>query len=101
MCNLIFELDVALAQIDCDFESNSCGWQQIQLDDQFDWEREQGDTPTADTGPYGDHTTGRKYHFMGPYCIFICSKITVSRICFLTTWKNLNEAFLIMFMYIR
>ena len=48
------------AQLDCNFDSDTCGWQQIQLDDEFDWERESGDTPTSDTGPWGDHTSGCK-----------------------------------------
>ncbi|XP_072014824.1 thyroid hormone-induced protein B-like [Amphiura filiformis] len=45
-------------QLDCNFDGDTCGWQQIQLDDQFDWTRRSGDTPTSDTGPYADHTTG-------------------------------------------
>ncbi|KAH9500038.1 hypothetical protein Btru_076221 [Bulinus truncatus] len=40
----------------CDFEVDLCGWSD-DLTDQFDWSRNKGDTPTANTGPMFDHTT--------------------------------------------
>ncbi|XP_071503079.1 MAM and LDL-receptor class A domain-containing protein 1-like [Diadema antillarum] len=43
--------------IDCDFEYGVCGWMQ-ETDDDFDWSRNNGSTPSLDTGPSGDHTTG-------------------------------------------
>ena len=42
----------------CDFESgDNCGWNHDVTDD-FDWMRDNGGTPTANTGPKVDHTTG-------------------------------------------
>ena len=44
----------------CDFENNYpalCGFTQMQNDD-FDWKRYYGSTPSEDTGPDGDHTSG-------------------------------------------
>ncbi|KAL2097653.1 hypothetical protein ACEWY4_006860 [Coilia grayii] len=41
----------------CDFEKGDCNWVQL-LDDDFDWARGSGQTPTADTGPTVDHSTG-------------------------------------------
>ncbi|KAH9500040.1 hypothetical protein Btru_076223 [Bulinus truncatus] len=40
----------------CDFEVDLCGWSD-DLTDQFDWSRNKGETPTANTGPMFDHTT--------------------------------------------
>ncbi|XP_038052723.1 MAM and LDL-receptor class A domain-containing protein 1-like [Patiria miniata] len=45
----------------CDFEASICSWQQAR-DDGFDWSRYQGSTPSVDTGPSGDHTTGSGYY---------------------------------------
>jgi hypothetical protein len=39
----------------CDFESNFCGWEQLQ-DDDFDWTRQTGKTASQWTGPTFDHT---------------------------------------------
>ena len=42
----------------CDFEEEGlCGWIQDTNDD-FDWIWTKGGTPTDETGPDGDHTTG-------------------------------------------
>ncbi|XP_045625135.2 MAM and LDL-receptor class A domain-containing protein 2 [Procambarus clarkii] len=44
---------------DCDFEhdeSQTCGWTQDAADG-LDWQRNQGSTPTEETGPSTDHTT--------------------------------------------
>lgn len=40
----------------CDFEDGSCNWQQ-QADDDLDWVRQSGSSPTPNTGPDTDHTT--------------------------------------------
>ncbi|XP_028831423.1 MAM and LDL-receptor class A domain-containing protein 1 [Denticeps clupeoides] len=40
----------------CDFEEGDCDWQQ-KTDDDFDWARGSGETPTTGTGPSMDHTT--------------------------------------------
>ncbi|XP_019646171.1 PREDICTED: MAM and LDL-receptor class A domain-containing protein 1-like [Branchiostoma belcheri] len=45
----------------CDFELGLCGWRQAH-DDNFDWSRHSGSTPSDDTGPSADHTTGSKYY---------------------------------------
>ena len=41
----------------CSFESGFCGWYQSSTDD-FNWWRNRGSTPSYDTGPDSDHTTG-------------------------------------------
>nr|XP_057926117.1 MAM domain-containing protein 2a isoform X2 [Doryrhamphus excisus] len=45
----------------CDFESGLCGFVQEKTQDQADWLRVRGHTPTSYTGPRGDHTTGVGY----------------------------------------
>jgi len=66
--------------ISCDFDSNLCGWTNSASDD-FDWERESGPTPSDNTGPTMDHTSGRgkctvykEYITMVVVCIcsFVC-----------------------------
>uniref|UniRef100_A0A2C9LR76 MAM domain-containing protein n=1 Tax=Biomphalaria glabrata TaxID=6526 RepID=A0A2C9LR76_BIOGL len=39
----------------CDFEDGLCGWSHDITDD-FNWVINQGETPTANTGPEADHT---------------------------------------------
>lgn len=46
------------ANIDCDFENGLCGWTNDRQDD-YDWRRHRGRTPTAGTGPSADHTKGK------------------------------------------
>ncbi|XP_025085529.1 MAM and LDL-receptor class A domain-containing protein 1-like [Pomacea canaliculata] len=45
----------------CTFETGFCIWNQS-TNDQMDWLRRQGSTPTAHTGPSGDHSTGVGYY---------------------------------------
>ncbi|XP_072269512.1 MAM and LDL-receptor class A domain-containing protein 1 [Pyxicephalus adspersus] len=45
------------SELQCDFEDGLCNWVQDTEDD-FDWTRNQGQTPTLDTGPMKDHTLG-------------------------------------------
>ncbi|CAH1274166.1 MALRD1 [Branchiostoma lanceolatum] len=47
--------------VDCDFDTGLCGYQQDSTDD-FDWTRQQGSTPTDQTGPSSDHTTGSGFY---------------------------------------
>jgi len=42
---------------DCTFDSDLCGYTQA-VNDQFDWSRIDGSTPSSFTGPTADHTTG-------------------------------------------
>ncbi|XP_035658189.1 MAM and LDL-receptor class A domain-containing protein 1-like [Branchiostoma floridae] len=42
----------------CDFENGLCTWTNELNDDEFDWVQGTGDTPTQNTGPSTDHTTG-------------------------------------------
>jgi len=51
ICFLIF-------QGDCDFESGMCTYSNTQAEDQFDWLRNAGTTPSWQTGPKVDHTLG-------------------------------------------
>uniref|UniRef100_A0A4W3HDP5 MAM and LDL receptor class A domain containing 1 n=1 Tax=Callorhinchus milii TaxID=7868 RepID=A0A4W3HDP5_CALMI len=41
----------------CDFENGLCNWEQATEDD-FDWTRNRGQTPSLNTGPSKDHTFG-------------------------------------------
>ncbi|XP_039405795.1 MAM and LDL-receptor class A domain-containing protein 1 [Corvus cornix cornix] len=43
--------------LQCNFENGLCNWEQ-DVEDDFDWIRIQGPTPTVNTGPLKDHTTG-------------------------------------------
>ncbi|XP_071422998.1 IgGFc-binding protein-like [Pithys albifrons albifrons] len=45
----------------CTFEVDFCEWKQETSDD-FDWIRHKGPTPTPNTGPSHDHTTGEGYY---------------------------------------
>ena len=45
-------------QGDCDFENGMCTYSNTQAEDQFDWLRNAGNTPSWQTGPKVDHTLG-------------------------------------------
>ncbi|XP_068547553.1 IgGFc-binding protein-like isoform X7 [Anas acuta] len=47
--------------ISCTFDVDFCGWEQA-VDDNFDWIRNKGPTPSPNTGPSYDHTTGDGYY---------------------------------------
>ncbi|XP_071956928.1 MAM and LDL-receptor class A domain-containing protein 1-like [Antedon mediterranea] len=57
----------------CDFESDKCGWQNEASDDDFDWMRSAGGTPSSYTGPSTDHTTATDQGFY----LFIESSVGV------------------------
>ena len=41
----------------CNFEQDTCSWQQRKIGDNMDWIRYNGSTTSANTGPAVDHTT--------------------------------------------
>lgn len=45
------------SSVDCNFDIDVCGYRQLTSDD-FDWTRQNGTTPSKNTGPNGDHTSG-------------------------------------------
>ncbi|KAM8804852.1 IgGFc-binding protein [Eudromia elegans] len=47
--------------LSCTFDVDFCEWEQAANDD-FDWIRHKGATPSPDTGPSYDHTTGDGYY---------------------------------------
>uniref|UniRef100_A0A8C6QSZ3 MAM and LDL receptor class A domain containing 1 n=2 Tax=Nannospalax galili TaxID=1026970 RepID=A0A8C6QSZ3_NANGA len=56
--------DNCTPELQCDFESGMCNWEQGK-EDNFDWTRNQGPTSTIDTGPMKDHTLGTaKGHYL-------------------------------------
>ncbi|XP_060575304.1 uncharacterized protein LOC132732812 isoform X2 [Ruditapes philippinarum] len=56
----------AKTQTYCGFEDpDLCGFKQDNITDDFDWERIQGKTPSANTGPINDHTCKDRHgHYM-------------------------------------
>ncbi len=49
----------------CSFEDGWCDWQNVLQQDQIDWTRNNGSTPTSNTGPSVDHTLGTdRGHFV-------------------------------------
>lgn len=45
------------SQWDCTFETGFCNWNNSKEDD-FNWNRQSGSSPSIGTGPTSDHTTG-------------------------------------------
>ncbi|XP_030071544.1 IgGFc-binding protein [Microcaecilia unicolor] len=52
---------VDLCPVSCTFDDDFCHWTQA-ADDNFDWKRQKGPTPSSSTGPSYDHTTGNGYY---------------------------------------
>ena len=60
------------SDISCNFEVGLCGWSQNK-DDKFDWKRNKGRTPTANTGRpthYMYFKSALKMHFLSTFPIF-------------------------------
>ncbi|XP_061462986.1 IgGFc-binding protein-like, partial [Rhineura floridana] len=45
----------------CSFDEDFCSWRQM-ASDKFDWTRQKGQTPSPNTGPSYDHTSGEGYY---------------------------------------
>ncbi|XP_025084894.1 MAM and LDL-receptor class A domain-containing protein 2-like isoform X1 [Pomacea canaliculata] len=87
----------------CDFEHSLCDWAQDVTDD-FDWVIMSGQTPTPETGPFRDHTTGlvtghyvytessaprrpgQKARLLSP----VIQPTTASDNCYLVVYYNMN-----------
>ncbi|XP_009332378.1 PREDICTED: uncharacterized protein LOC103925393 [Pygoscelis adeliae] len=50
-----------VCNMSCTFDVDFCEWKQA-TSDNFDWIRHKGPTPTPNTGPSHDHTTGEGYY---------------------------------------
>jgi len=50
-----------LQQLGCTFDLDNCGWNDTAPDGYF-WTHTSGSTPSSNTGPSGDHTTGSGYY---------------------------------------
>ncbi|XP_044182256.1 MAM and LDL-receptor class A domain-containing protein 1-like isoform X1 [Acropora millepora] len=48
-------------ELDCNFDTSTCGFIQATNDD-FDWTRRNGSTPSFNTGPSSDHTSESGYY---------------------------------------
>ena len=48
-------LPKALPSCSFNIDEDMCGWTQSSLDDDFDWTRHSGSTPSSYTGPNGAH----------------------------------------------
>lgn len=53
----VCSLYISDPDLQCNFENGLCNWEQ-DVEDDFDWIRIRGPTPTVNTGPLKDHTTG-------------------------------------------
>lgn len=52
-----YVMSISEPELQCNFEQGICNWEQDAEDD-FDWTRNQGPTPTLNTGPMKDNTLG-------------------------------------------
>ncbi|XP_032421822.1 LOW QUALITY PROTEIN: zonadhesin [Xiphophorus hellerii] len=52
-----------ICNFDCSFQNGLCTWRQM-ITDAFDWERNNGSTPTEMTGPSSDHTGDGHYIYI-------------------------------------
>ena len=64
----------------CDFSRDFCGWRQDQSDN-FDWQRHAHGTPSSQTGPSGDHTTGCQCSSPSSSLSSSSSKSSLSSLC--------------------
>ena len=51
-----------LLPLKCDFEVGLCGWSSDLTESEFTWIRNNGSTDSAQTGPPGDHTSGKGFY---------------------------------------
>lgn len=58
-------LSAALSACGCSFEDGLCVWVQG-AEDKLDWLSRSGPTESPNTGPAGDHTTGKGHFYQSP-----------------------------------
>ncbi|XP_030849911.1 MAM and LDL-receptor class A domain-containing protein 1-like [Strongylocentrotus purpuratus] len=57
----VTKADDSVPDFDCDFDMDLCGWN-ADLTGAISWTRLSGPTPTPDTGPSSDHTSGSGFY---------------------------------------
>ena len=66
LTHLIFLFITLAGPYDCTFEGGTCGYRNVEESeglDTFDWTLRIAGTPSGNTGPTTDHTTGRFGNF--------------------------------------
>ena len=56
------ETETCADLLDCNFDTDNCAWDPVDVGDGFNWSPAFGTTPSTGTGPSGDHTSGSGYY---------------------------------------
>lgn len=74
----------------CDFERGTCGYTNL-VDDQFDWLRHAGSTPSVKTGPKIDHTLGSSLGKQRTvFSLLLIYHLSVSFRSVILAWQDVN-----------